>query len=259
MISRFVAAGIPQGEAIRTIEIETVNRCNGTCSFCPVNKNTDPQKAAIYDHCAFRKNHQRACPDELFRLVGSFSNNEPFLDKRLVEFHRYARQRLPSCRMHLFTNGTLLTKDKFLEIIPYLDELIINNYSDDTTIPENLNQIMDCCREDPALIAKVTVVLRRQNELLSSRGGDALNRQQLPDVGRDTCALPFQQLIIRPDGKVRPCCNDPLGKYTMGDLNHQTIAEIWGGAAFTHVRNQLKKGRNMLDKCRKCDAFHFYF
>ena len=27
----------------QTIEIETINRCNGKCSFCPVNRNIDPR------------------------------------------------------------------------------------------------------------------------------------------------------------------------------------------------------------------------
>ena len=188
-----------------------------------------------------------------------FSNNEPFLDKRLIEFHRYARQWLPLCRIHLFTNGTLLNIDKVLEIIPYLDELIIDNYSDDAQIPENLAAIIAYCENKPELITKITIVQRRENELLSTRGGEALNRQQFPDVDTDTCALPFQQMIIRPDGKVSLCCNDPLGKYTLGDLQHQTVSEIWSGASFVHIREQLKKGRYMLDKCKKCDSFHYYF
>ena len=38
------------------IEIETVNRCNGTCSFCPVNKNQDPRE-------------YKKMPEELFKKI----------------------------------------------------------------------------------------------------------------------------------------------------------------------------------------------
>ena len=259
MISRFVADADVRGEAIRTIEIETVNRCNGKCSFCPVNAKDDPRKLQFMDQALFQRIVDMLAEAEYAGKLALFSNNEPFLDKRIIEFHKYAREKLPLCRMHLFTNGTLLNLNLFLQIIPYLDELIIDNYSDEAKIPNHLQEIIDYCQEHPALMEKVTVVLRRQNELLSSRGGEASNRCALPDVSGETCALPFQQLIIRPDGKVSLCCNDPLGKFTMGDLNHQTISEIWSGEKFMSVRENLKIGRQMLDKCMKCDAFHYYF
>lgn len=40
------------------IEIETVNRCNGTCSFCPVNKNQDPREYKKMPEELFKKNNQ---------------------------------------------------------------------------------------------------------------------------------------------------------------------------------------------------------
>ena len=259
MIARYVAVSDPGCVELRTIEIETINRCNGSCSFCPVNKNADTRVFQRMSTELFEKIINQLAQMNYSGKLALFSNNEPFLDKRLIEFQKYAREHLPLCKMHLFTNGMLLTIEKFLQLIPYLDELIIDNYSDDGQIPGNLNEIITYCRRNPELIAKVTVVLRKQEELLSSRGGEASNRQLLPDVDSDTCALPFQQMIIRPDGKVSLCCNDPLGKYTLGDLTLESIAEVWRGKRFQHIRNQLKIGRSKLDKCRKCDSFHYYF
>ena len=31
-----------------------------------------------------------------------FSNNEPFLDERIMEFHKYARTKLTKARIHLY-------------------------------------------------------------------------------------------------------------------------------------------------------------
>jgi biotin synthase-like enzyme len=31
------------------IEIETINRCNNDCAFCPVNRNDDPRPKAVMD------------------------------------------------------------------------------------------------------------------------------------------------------------------------------------------------------------------
>jgi len=35
------------------IEIETINRCNLTCSFCPANKNNDPRDFSLMDEKLF--------------------------------------------------------------------------------------------------------------------------------------------------------------------------------------------------------------
>lgn len=95
--------------------------------------------------------------DELFRKIiddlaeinyageiALYSSNEPFLDERIIDFHRYANERLPGATFKLLTNGSLLTFDKFIEIMPYLDRFIIHNYNDKMKIntPE-LQKIYD--------------------------------------------------------------------------------------------------------------------
>ena len=34
-----------------------------------------------------------------------YGNNEPWLDTRIVEFHKYARKQLPDCFIFMSTNG----------------------------------------------------------------------------------------------------------------------------------------------------------
>ena len=99
--------------------------------------------------------------DELFRKIiddladmnytngiALFSNNEPFLDERIIDFHRYANEKLSRAIFHLYTNGSLLTFDKFLALMPYLDKLIIDNYNDDKEIntPELRRIYMNTCK-----------------------------------------------------------------------------------------------------------------
>lgn len=237
------------------IEIETINRCNGACSFCPVNKNDDPRKKAVM-------------PVELFEgIVGqlaemgysgrfaTFSNNEPLLDDRIIDFNSYARKRLPNARMHLFTNGTLLTMEKFIALTEVLDELIIDNYQQELRLIKPCREIAEYCGEHPELRKKVTIVLRKPNEILTSRGGAAPNRARLAGYGDDRCVLPFKQMVVRPDGKVSLCCNDALGKYTLGDAGREKLADIWRGPRFAMVRKCLYGGRKEWGDCRFCDAF----
>lgn len=91
--------------------------------------------------------------------------------------------------------------------------------------------------------------------MLTSRGGDAPNRENIINVGEDTCALPFQQMIVRPSGKVSLCCNDPLGKETLGDLRQDSILDVWYGERYHQIRSMITEGRKNLEHCQNCDTY----
>ncbi len=237
------------------IEIETINRCNGNCSFCPVSRKKDPRVKAVMTTELFQKIVAQLAKINYSGRFTTFSNNEPLLDDRLIEFNRYAREKLPNARMHLFTNGTLLTIDKFIALINILDELIIDNYQQELKLIKPCQEIEAYCKEHPELCKKVTIVLRKPNEILTSRGGNAPNRKQIPDYSKDRCILPFRQMIVRPDGKVSLCCNDAIGKYTLGDLNQESLLDVWYGPKFQMVRKCLYEGRKNWGDCRHCDTF----
>ena len=157
--------------------------------------------------------------------------------------------------MHLFTNGTLLTLDKFIALTEVLDELIIDNYQQELKLIKPCARIAEYCEKHPELKKKVTIVLRKPQEILTSRGGTAPNRKRLLEYGEDRCVLPFKQMIVRPDGKVSLCCNDAVGRYTLGDLSREKLTDVWFGAAFQEVRRRLYVGRKEWGSCRYCDAF----
>ena len=183
-----------------------------------------------------------------------FSNNEPFLDQDIIKKHRYAREKLPFARMHLFTNGTLLTIEKFAQIVGYLDELVIDNYQQELHLIKPCQEIVEYCEAHTELKKKVTIVLRKPKEILTSRGGDAPNRKKLVSYGNLRCILPYKQFIIRPDGKVSLCCNDPYGRNTLGDLNKETMMEVWFNDRFKMVRKCLYEGRKNWEHCKYCDV-----
>lgn len=237
------------------VEIETINRCNGVCEFCPVSVPNEKRVYAKMSDRIFEKIILELADMDYSGRIALFSNNEPFLDDDIIRKHRYAREKLPNAKFHLFTNGTLLTLDKFIEIIDCLDELVIDNYNVNLELISNSKIIAEYCEKHSVLKEKVTIVLRNPKEILSSRGGDAPNRKNKVSYPQATCVLPFKQMIIRSDGKVSLCCNDPLGKMTLGDVQNQTLLEIWNGDAFKMVREKLYKGRGELAHCVYCDVF----
>lgn len=162
---------------------------------------------------------------------------------------------MPNARMHMFTNGTLLTLDKFIALTDVLDELIIDNYHQQLKLIKPCEQIKEYCEAHPELKKKVTISLRKPQEILTSRGGTAPNRKELMDYGKERCVLPFKQMIVRPDGKISLCCNDALGRFTLGDAGKEGLLDIWYGSRFQMVRKCLYEGRQNWGNCKNCDTF----
>ena len=236
-----------------SIEIEVINRCNGECPFCPVNKHTDPRKLLKMDEKLFRK-----IIDELGELnysgrLALHSNNEPFLDSRIIEFAKYARDKVPKAFLYMYTNGTLLTIEKFNAIIPYLDRIVIDNYNDDLKLHENAKNINDLCKNDRKLDKKVEIHVRKIHEVLDTRGGQSPNNNKRKTYNM-SCILPYKQMIIRPDGKTSLCCNDPYGKYTLADVNKMSLREAWHSKRAEKIRHSLRKNRAGISLCRFCDT-----
>ena len=111
-------------ELFNHIEVETINRCNGVCSFCPINTTRDPREKRIMSQELFEDIIDQLAEMQYGGKIALFSNNEPMLDERIIDFYKYTREKLPNAWIFMFTNGTLLTLDKFKKLIPFLDELI---------------------------------------------------------------------------------------------------------------------------------------
>ena len=239
-----------------TIEIETLNRCNNTCSFCPVNKNDDTRTYHKMSFELFTTIIHKLKEINYTGSIGIYSNNEPFLDERICEFAKIAKQHLPNNHLYLYTNGILLTTDKFIEIMQYLDRMYIDNYNDNLKLIKPVKIIYNYCKQHPEYKDKVRIRLRLLHDVLFTRGGQAPNRKN-ETISSLTfgCLLPFRQMVVRPNGCVSLCCNDALGKITMGDLNTQSIEEIWNSSAYTNIRLNLLKGReNVSALCTNCDS-----
>lgn len=236
-----------------SIEIETINRCNGECPFCPVNRNSDPRKTIRMKEELFRKIVDELRDMNYSGRLALHSNNEPFLDNRITEFARYARENVPNAFIYMYTNGTLLSLEIFQSIVPYLDRMVIDNYDDDLKLHKNVEEIHYLCKRNGTLDRKVEIHVRKIHEILNTRGGQSPNnskRQTMPM----SCILPYKQMIVRPDGKTSLCCNDPYGKYTLADLNKISLKDAWYSERYRKIRKVLRNGRTRIGLCKYCDT-----
>lgn len=234
------------------IEIETINQCNNACAFCPVNKFNDIRNHSLMTMELFKKIiielEQLAYSD----AINLFSNNEPLLDPYLIERLKFTRQHLPNAYIFIFTNGLLLTTQKLMQILPYVNFIHINNYN---TTPELLpghKKLQNELLKNKVSTNKVEIHLRNSSECLSTRAGQSPNRKEGLTL-TSPCILPFSQIVIRPTGQVSFCCNDAYGLYTMGDVSKQPLVEIWHGEKFCKSRANMIKNRSCQEPCTNCD------
>lgn len=92
------------------LQVQTINRCNAACGFCPYPYTVHLQERRVMDDALFSKIvDECASADELSDFV-PMSKNEPLLDvkmeKRVAEFKAKAR---PHQMVELVTNGSALT------------------------------------------------------------------------------------------------------------------------------------------------------
>jgi MoaA/NifB/PqqE/SkfB family radical SAM enzyme len=63
------------------------------------------------------------------------------------------------------------------------------------------------------------------------------------------CFEPWYNIIIRPNGRVGPCCMfDFSGEY----VHNKSLSDIWFGEYFSKIRENLKKGK-LMGYCKKCN------
>jgi sulfatase maturation enzyme AslB (radical SAM superfamily) len=70
---------------------------------------------------------------------------------------------------------------------------------------------------------------------------------------RGLCGRIESVMAVLSNGLVVPCCQDLLGKGVMGDLNKETLAEVYAGAKRNEMIGLLKNNmRDKVELCKNC-------
>lgn len=237
------------------IEIETLNRCNGDCDFCPVNRRLDKREYKVMDESLFYSIISQLKELDYNGYISAYSNNEPLLDKRIFDFVEHIKNELPQARNFFFTNGILLTLDKFKKLIKNLDYMVIDNYYEgEKALYSNIKEVAQYCLKNPELREKVKIQVIDKHMLRNNRAGNAKNRKHIYRI-KSSCLWPFSQMVIRPTGELSLCCNDALGQMTMGDLTKEKLIDVWRGKKYEGIRKSLLESRQNIKLCYDCDSF----
>lgn len=73
-------------------------------------------------------------------------------------------------------------------------------------------------------------------------------------VDRFACPQQYQRLVVGADGLVMKCSNDEENLEVIGDVNDETIHEVWHGEKMTAMREMQKRPAGFKESkvCRKC-------
>ncbi|MBN1433985.1 SPASM domain-containing protein [Candidatus Fermentibacterales bacterium] len=87
----------------------------------------------------------------------------------------------------------------------------------------------------------------------AQRSSPSYNVSAVRESSPRPCSHLWSSMTVCWDGKVVPCCRDLNAELIVGDLNRQTIEEVWRGETLTRLRRLHAQGRHReIDLCEPC-------
>lgn len=261
------------------VQIESTNICNAKCVFCP--RDEMQRRQGIMTVELFRKIVDE-CADLGITHIRMHNYGEAFMDRKLVEKVRYAKQR-GIREVGMISNGSLITEPVARGMIEAgLDAINISVDASGKEVFEatriglkydkviaNIERLLRLRTESGKRRPKLILSFVRQNNSADESAfiehwrsiADKIHVTDLhnwagtlntkSDVNYP-CYRPWLTFTVLWDGRVSLCCADFDGKTILGNLNTQTIAEVWNAEPYRNVRREhLESGGP--DVCRACD------
>lgn len=274
------------------LAIEASCRCNLQCQMC-FQKNIDFRKNFnghdIMSIETFNKLLEELKVNKLYSVVFA-SRGEPLLNNNLPYFITKLKE-FGVIDIKLNTNAVLLNEKVSRKILQTDLDLIV--FSIDSVIPEtyrnirganlnkvlvNINRFLEIKEKEfpnSNLRTRVSMVLSanskydQQKEITSAKEywknkvdelsikseNDFTNlysEEKIKTV-KEPCNLLWERLYIWSDGSVNPCDVDYLSTLKLGNINNETIKDIWNGKNLQELRKKhsgnRKKYHIVCDNC----------
>ena len=266
------------------ISIETFSKCNAHCSFCPY-PTLDRIGTKLSDETLNRIIEELKDHPHPF-VLSPFKVNEPFLDKRLIPFCRKVEEQVPNAVLRIFTNGSALTP-RHIEEVAGLKRVMHLWVSLNEHRADEYHKLMGLDFERTAgnldtLHAAVAAGAFGHEVVVSKVAAEGLDdpvQQEFwgyvnqrwprfkvhvikpdgwlgdislgsPEIPDAPCSRWFE-LSITATGKVSLCCMDSSAAYTIGDVNEQSLFEIYNGKAWRQNRLAMWSRKNV-HPCSTC-------
>lgn len=217
------------------VEIEINSNCNRGCPYCPSSKLKRPNIPLYMDNNIFDRIINELQEINFSGRISYHFYGEPLLHPELDDIVENVSKALPQSRQVLYTNGDLLTEEKYLK----LRKLGISHF------------VVTSHDSKPFPSRPAQTVLYPKDLHITYRGGivGALSKPlTLP------CCAPSTMLIVTISGDILLCYEDAKREHVMGNIMHQSLEDIWFSPMFSYIREQLASGnRDVAGICRICN------
>lgn len=279
---------LPKKKAIRNyppqVDIELASACNLKCPMCYTitNEFKSNVKTMFMDIELYKK-----IVDEIAGKVYALRlswRGESTLHPQFIEAIAYAKNKGIK-EVSFLTNGSKLKLDFFIELVNAgIDWISIsvdglreryNSIRKPLKFDETLKKITDIHMykiehnlQKPVIkIQSIWPAIKEYPEEyynIYSKITDLISFNPIIDyLSKDediiyennfSCPQLYQRIFVSSDGLAYMCNSDELGKHEIGNVNKETIYEIWHGAKLTKMReiHTLENGFMQLDVCRSC-------
>jgi len=242
---------------LEVLQVETTNYCNARCIFCAYDQ--IKQHGTMSEKLYTRILRDAAKLDTHPKKFIPMLTGEPFLDPQMVERIKEARKALPHTEIHLYSNGSKLTEQiiRGLAEVPNFHLNISANgasvetrkrltgLSDYEYVAGMIDYVDKLGISHSISLVQHSSITKEEEKAFNRRWGKATSKsscrtpyvfQHLNFAGlkyeKDKvhftkCIHATSHMTVLWDGRVNLCCMDPLGRKIFGDLNHQTVAEVW--------------------------------
>lgn len=274
------------------VHVEVTNACNARCIMCP---QPQMQRKITYIKDDLYRKIVDECAQENLKSFWTFMIGEPLLDKTLPDKIRYAKQKGIK-QVGFFTNAALLKgrlaeaiinsgvdhitisfdaldRETFEKIRPPLKfEAIVDNIKNFIQL-RNRNKkrrpfvaIEFVCLDTNQ--AQARAFIKQWEKIVDAVyissavnwAGDVeiKSAPQKTYQKRRPCLMLWRNLVIHANGRAVVCCYDYEGGIIIGDVNRQTIKDIWQGAKFEYLRQRHQSGEfEKLELCAQCDIWRY--
>lgn len=281
-----LAASIPLPAPL-VLFVEPTNVCNFKCGICPESFSDYQEQAGYYQRMnplTWQRVWESLARMEHKPVVRFYHVGEPLLNRDLPEMILGAGGL--GCRTELTTNGSRLGGEWAWRLVNCgLDYVRISVYG---TTPAQYAEAtgtswqMDAIRENVAELRRART--RRAFDWpyiyaeLVGAGDPEVFRQQWAGIAdecgvkqlhnwgaflvqlgqrpkKQVCPYPFYELAVKANGDVTVCCVDWNGQLVVGNVNLESLQEIWAGPRLAELRKvHLAGQRSKLTACRDCNV-----
>ncbi|MBF0192927.1 MAG: radical SAM protein [Magnetococcales bacterium] len=272
--------------------IENINQCNARCVMCGIdfdNKKTARLSAKLFAKIVEEISHHR---DHVEKVM-VYLDGEPLLEKSLPLRIKLLKEKgiklvniATNASLLNKKNSEKLIKAGLDEVYITMDSLKKDVYEkirvglEFETVKKNIfNFIKIRNKLNPRLTIRIQMVQQKLNwdegesfkqfwqshlnvktdQIVVQKAHnwgsliDVSGYNDKDEVNKIPCIALWGTFVVHVDGVVPLCCMDTNSLHSIGNLNNQSIKEVWQGKKLASYRhNHLNLNRNKIDICDGC-------